>query len=254
MPTPIEILLDPVSIVVLLIYAGLILAEYLLPGNTLPKVPGWLPRTLLTFVSYFFLSAYLPLIWDDKLAQFQLFDLSNLGVLPSTIVAVLVFEFLIYVWHRSMHSNQFLWRVFHQMHHSAERVDTLGAFYFSPADMVGFTLVGSLSLVVIVGIPAESATYFLYITMFLGIFQHTNVRTPRWLGYLIQRPESHSLHHQKGVHRFNYSDLPLFDILFGTFQNPDEFASETGFYLGASARVGDMWIGKDVSESTHDSK
>ena len=175
-------------------------------------------------------------------------------MLPSTIVAVLVFEFLIYVWHRSMHSNQFLWRVFHQMHHSAERVDTLGAFYFSPADMVGFTLVGSLSLVVIVGIPAESATYFLYITMFLGIFQHTNVRTPRWLGYLIQRPESHSLHHQKGVHRFNYSDLPLFDILFGTFKNPDEFASETGFYLGASARVGDMWIGKDVSESTHDSK
>ena len=146
MPTPIEILLDPVSIVVLLIYAGLILAEYLLPGNTLPKVPGWLPRTLLTFVSYFFLSAYLPLIWDDKLAQFQLFDLSNLGVLPSTIVAVLVFEFLIYVWHRSMHSNQFLWRVFHQMHHSAERVDTLGAFYFSPADMVGFTLVGSCLL------------------------------------------------------------------------------------------------------------
>ena len=37
-----------------------------------------------------------------------------------------------------------------------------------------------------------------------------NVRTPQWLGYLVQRPESHSVHHQRGVHAYNYSDLPLF--------------------------------------------
>jgi sterol desaturase/sphingolipid hydroxylase (fatty acid hydroxylase superfamily) len=247
MPTPIEILLDPVSIIVLLIYAGLMLAEYVLPGNRLPKVPGWRLRSLVTFVSYFFLSTYLPLLWDAKLSAFQIFDLSDFGVMTSTIVAVLVFEFLVYVWHRSMHRHPLLWRVFHQMHHSAERLETAGAFYFSPADMIGFTMIGSLSLVVIVGIPPESATYFLYITMFLGIFQHTNIRTPRWLGYFIQRPESHSVHHQKGVHRYNYSDLPLFDILFGTFKNPAEFVSETGFYSGASGRVGDMLMAKDVS-------
>jgi hypothetical protein len=49
------------------------------------------------------------------------------------------------------------------------------------------------------------------------------------------------------VHRFNYADLPLIDMLFGTFRNPAGFAPETGFWPGASARVADMLLGRDVS-------
>jgi sterol desaturase/sphingolipid hydroxylase (fatty acid hydroxylase superfamily) len=45
-----------------------------------------------------------------------------------------------------------------------------------------------------------------------------------WLGYFIERPESHSLHHQRGVHRHNDADLPVLDMLFGTFHNPREHA------------------------------
>ena len=71
--------------------------------------------------------------------------------------------------------------------------------------------------------------------MFLGIFQHCNVRTPRWLGYFVQRPESHTVHHGKGLHYYNFSDLPVFDVLLGTFRNPPGYEMETGFYLGASA-------------------
>lgn len=146
-----------------------------------------------------------------------------------------------------MHGQPVLWRWFHQMHHSAERVDTFGAFYFSPLDMVGWTFLGSFALTVIVGVTAEAATLFLLATLFLGIFQHANIATPRWLGYLVQRPESHSVHHARGVHRYNYSDLPLFDLLFGTFRNPRGFAPEAGFHDGASARIPEMLIGRDVS-------
>jgi sterol desaturase/sphingolipid hydroxylase (fatty acid hydroxylase superfamily) len=74
-----------------------------------------------------------------------------------------------------------------------------------------------------------------------------NVRTPRWLGYFIQRPESHTIHHGKGVHRFNYSDLPVFDMVFGTFRNPAGFEMDTGYYDGASARVVDMLLCRDIS-------
>jgi sterol desaturase/sphingolipid hydroxylase (fatty acid hydroxylase superfamily) len=63
----------------------------------------------------------------------------------------------------------------------------------------------------------------------------------------VQRPESHSRHHARGVHAGNYSDLPLFDLLFGTFHNPRDFAAETGFYDGASSRVADMLRFRDVS-------
>lgn len=151
-------------------------------------------------------------------------------------IGVLVYELLVYVWHRTMHRVHWIWRSFHQMHHSAERLDSYGAFYFSPLDIMGFTFLTSLSLT-LVGLSAQAVTYFLYSTMFLGVFQHTNIRTPRWLGYIVQRPESRRVHHGRGIHQYNYSDLPLFDILFGTFRNPAEFVTESGFYDGASAKV-----------------
>lgn len=77
--------------------------------------------------------------------------------------------------------------------------------------------------------------------------QHASFRTPRWLGYLIQRPESHSVHHGRGIHRYNYADLPLWDMVFGTFRNPEGFQPKHGFYDGASERIPEMLAFRDVS-------
>jgi sterol desaturase/sphingolipid hydroxylase (fatty acid hydroxylase superfamily) len=252
MPTPLEILLDPVSLTVLAIYAALIGLEALLPARPLPRVPGWRRRALAVFAFYFFLSSYLPLLWTETLARFQLFSLEGMNPFASAGIAVLVYEFGVYWWHRAMHASNPLWRGFHQMHHSAERVDSFGAFYFSPLDIVGWTVLGSLTLTLGVGLSAQAASYFLYATTLLAVFQHTNIRTPQWLGYIVQRPESHSLHHQRGVHRWNYSDLPLWDLVFGTFRNPKDFAAETGFHDGASARILPMLMFRDVAEGGYD--
>lgn len=248
MPTPLEVLLDPISIGVLALYGALMIVEAIAPGRELPAIKGWIPRALGSFAVYFYLSTYLPLFWDQYLAAYQLVDLSGLGVVAGAVVGVSVYELLIYVWHRAMHNYDWLWRSFHQMHHSAERMDTFGAFYFSPLDMAGFTFLGSLTLSLLVGLSAQAVTLFLFVTMFLGIFQHTNVKTPRWLGYIVQRPESHTIHHGKGLHAYNYSDLPIFDILFGTFKNPKGYELDTGFYEGASARIPEMLVFRDVSE------
>src|SRR4029077_18246281 len=98
-----------------------------------------------------------------------------------------------------------------------------------------------------VGLTPEAATVVLLATTLLAIFQHSNIRTPRWLGYIVQPPESHSRHHERGVHYGNFSDLPIFDILLGTFHNPPGFVAETGFYHGASRRVAEMLLFRDVS-------
>jgi sterol desaturase/sphingolipid hydroxylase (fatty acid hydroxylase superfamily) len=246
MPTPLQILLDPVSLTVLALYAALILLEALFPARRLPQVKGWKTRALIVFVCYFYLSSYLPLFWGDTLSRYQLFDLAGLNPLLAAGIGVLIYELLVYVWHRTMHRVHWIWRSFHQMHHSAERLDSYGAFYFSPLDIVGFTFLTSVSMTVL-GLAAEAITYFLYATMFLSVFQHINVRTPQWVGYIVQRPESHSVHHGRGVHQYNYSDLPLFDILLGTFRNPKEFVSESGFYDGASAQVPQLLLFRDIA-------
>lgn len=247
MPTPFQLLLDPISLTVFAIYAALILCEALFPARRLPPVRFWRLRGLAAFASYFFLSSYLPLFWSETLVRFQLFDLTGLPVWAGVLAGLLVYEAGVYAWHRSMHGSTVLWRGFHQMHHSAERLDTYGAFWFSPLDIIGWTALSSLCLTVVVGLSPQAATLVLYVTTFLSVFQHANIRTPRWLGYIVQRPESHSVHHQRGVHAFNYSDLPLFDLLFGTFRNPRAHAAVQGFWDGASAQVPQMLVFRDVA-------
>jgi sterol desaturase/sphingolipid hydroxylase (fatty acid hydroxylase superfamily) len=182
------------------------------------------------------------LLFNKKGLLFFLFS----GTLGGAAVGLLVYELGTYWWHRAMHGSDLLWRGFHQMHHSADRLDTYGTFWFSPLDMIGWTLLSSLCLVLVVGVTPQTATILLLAITFLAIFQHANIRTPRWLGYLIQHPESHTIHHGRGIHRFNYADLPVFDMLFGTFRNPLDFEVETGFYAGASSRVMEMLLFKDV--------
>ena len=93
----------------------------------------------------------------------------------------------------------------------------------------------------------ESAALVGYVQAFHGMFQHWNVHTPRWLGYLIQRPESHCEHHRLGVHAFNYSDFPLWDLLSGTFRNPQHFEGACGFESPADRRMGAILAFRDVN-------
>jgi sterol desaturase/sphingolipid hydroxylase (fatty acid hydroxylase superfamily) len=113
-------------------------------------------------------------------------------------------------------------------------------------DMIGFTFLTSQAMAWIAGFTAQATIYAFYGATFLAVIQHTNIKTPHRMGYIFQRPESHSSHHAKGIHVYNYSDLLLFDIIFGTFRNPKEFIKEAGFYNGASSRIGEMLLFKDI--------
>lgn len=247
LPNPLEILLDPLSLVILGIYLCLILWEAFFPARKLPVVKYWKLRGLTFFALFFYVASYLPMMVDPFLVQFQWIDLSHLGLIPGSIIGIIIYELGIYAYHVTMHKFNFLWRTFHQLHHSAERLDTFGALFHSPLDMVGFTLTGSIMLALLVGLSPQSVSVVLLMVNFSAFFQHANIRTPRWMGYIIQRPESHSLHHGKGIHKYNYADLPLIDMIFGTFRNPKTYQRETGFYHGASARVLEMLRFKDVS-------
>jgi sterol desaturase/sphingolipid hydroxylase (fatty acid hydroxylase superfamily) len=246
-PTPLDIIRDPISHYIAGMYGLLIAWEAFFPARELVHMRFWKVKGIAVFIFYFFLSSYLPLMVNPVLEDFTVFDLSSADAFTGTLIGVLLYELGVYIWHRQMHRSNFLWKTFHQMHHSAERLDTYGAFFFSPLDMIGWTLLSSVCFSLIVGLNPQAITATLLITNFLSIFQHANIHTPRWLGYIVQRPESHTLHHAKNIHGSNYSDLPLFDILFGTFRNPLTYTHQTGFYTGASQRIKDMLLGRDVS-------
>lgn len=247
LPTPLELLLDPLSLWVLGTYAFLILWEEIFPARKLPIVRFWRIKGLTFFFTFFYVASYLPIFIDPFLAKYQLFDLSQIGTITGILIGIFIYQLGVYAYHYAMHRFDFLWRTFHQVHHSAERMDSYGAFFHSPLDMIGFTLVGSVTLTLLIGIPPQSIIILLFIINFMGFFQHANIKTPRWIGFIVQRPESHSIHHGRGIHKSNYSDLPLVDMIFGTFQNPKNYQKETGFYDGASSRIKDMFLFRDVT-------
>jgi len=229
-------------------FIGLALLERIAPARPLPKVSWWKSKGAFFFVLTGVLATVAPMLWADFFVAHRLFDLSGLGIIGGAVLAFVVMQFFAYWWHRAMHKSDFLFRWFHQMHHSAERIDIFGASYFHPFDILGFAFVQT-TVPMLLGVSPEAALICGYASAFYGYFQHTNVRTPQWLGYLIQRPESHSLHHARGVHANNYGDLPIWDLAFGTFKNPARFEAEAGFWDGASREVGRMLIGRDVARS-----
>ena len=230
------------------LFVLLLALERLVPARPLPKIAGWKRKGLLFVLVTGGLSAYAPLLWMQPLGHLRLLDLESLGIAGGAALAFAVTQLGVYAWHRLMHAVDPLWRWFHQMHHSAERLDIYGASYLHPLDVLGFAFVQTVVPFLVLGVRAEAALVSGIVATFYTLFQHTNVRTPRWLGYLIQRPESHSVHHARGVHGYNYADLPLWDIVFGTFRNPRSFEPESGFWDGASARVGKLLAGRDVAQ------
>jgi sterol desaturase/sphingolipid hydroxylase (fatty acid hydroxylase superfamily) len=200
------------------------------------------------FVLLALVSTLLPLLIPvDWLERHRLLDGTGLGAIGGTLVGYAVLSFVNYLWHRNVHRFALPWRLFHQIHHSPQYVDMSGSALFHPTEMVVYSLLALGTTTLLLGLDPVAAAATGYVAAFYGMFQHLNVRTPRWLGYFIQRPESHCVHHQRGVHHFNFSDLPLWDMLFGTFRNPETWQGEAGFEAEASRRIGAMLAFRDVN-------
>ena len=238
---------------VFIVLGLLAVGELLAPGREFPKLRRWRIKGVAYFVAYLVVATLVPGVVDDAFGRYQLFDLSGLGLGAGTLVGVLALELVSYGWHRALHRVPFLWRWFHQMHHSAERLDVFSAFIFHPFDVVGFTVMGSVALVLLVGLDPAAAGLANLIVFAAVVLGHANLRTPRWLGYIVQRPENHAVHHQRGLHAYNYADFSVIDMLFGTFKNPDAWQGQAGFYDGASERVLDMLRGRDISSAVPES-
>lgn len=97
----------------------------------------------------------------------------------------------------------------------------------------------------LLGASTRAGLWFNVFAVLGEYFYHWNLRTPRWLGYFLQRPEHHSVHHQLDVHAFNYGDITWWDRLFGTFREAEEFAPRCGFPNDHERRLGRMLLFRD---------
>ncbi|MDP3938812.1 MAG: sterol desaturase family protein [Deltaproteobacteria bacterium] len=134
----------------------------------------------------------------------------------------------------------------HQVHHSPRRIEIITSFYKHPVEIFINSLLSAAILYFVVGVGPAAGAYAVLLTGIAELFYHWNVSTPYWLGFIVQRPESHCVHHQEGLHHYNYADLPLWDFMFGTLYNPKKWSDRCGF--GESEqRLAEMLMGVDVN-------
>ena len=162
------------------------------------------------------------------------------------LVGYLCVTFINYWWHRFRHQSDFLWRTFHQVHHSTHRLQTIAAFYSHPFDYYSTVVIVNLVAYGLFDFNVESAAFTTVWVAVFELWEHTNIRTPIWLGYLIARPEMHRIHHEFGKHQNNYG-LPLWDMIFGTYENSNREV-KCGFTRQREARLADMLLLRDVHQ------
>ena len=224
-----------------------IVAERALPGRQLPMVPGWYLRAAVLNCCQVGVVVLAGYTWNRWFAAWSLFSTAELmPPIAQGFVSWFIGTFVFYWWHRLRHSSRFCWRVFHQIHHSPARIELLTAFYKHPIEITINAIISSAIIFIVLGGSLEAAVWYNLFAAGGEMFYHSNLRTAHWLGYFIQRPEHHSIHHQLDVHDFNYGDITWWDRMFGTFRDTNEFVRACGFPRGNEVKLGRMLIFQDV--------
>lgn len=226
--------------------------ERIRPGRELPHVQGWYARAALMNFMQLALVGLGGLVWNKYFRNHAILDLGNWkNPILEGAFYWLVGTFIFYWWHRLRHANGF-WLVFHQIHHSPSRIEVLTSFYKHPVEIAADSILAGFFIYCVFGGSALAGAWASFFGAVGEYFYHSNIRTPTWVGWFIQRPEHHSIHHQLDVHKYNFGDLTIWDRLFGTFKDTKEFAPQCGFPAGNEQRLGEMFAFKDVYGSRAD--
>ena len=210
----------------LAVFAVFFTAERCYPHHTHPIQTGF--SSALAFVCAF------AAIWSQVLFVIWL-NIQGIGqVLPASYLLegglfYLVYSLVNYWAHRLKHAWYPAWYYLHNLHHSPSHMDSRIAFYRHPLEIMANTVVLLVIGKVLFDVSAQAVAMALVIEGCLETFHHANIRLQKRLkklGYVIQTPEQHLLHHEKGKHKSNYSPLTLWDTVFKTvaFSNDENMA------------------------------
>ena len=251
MPTELISALPELSFLV--VFALLSLIEHFWPNQSYETNRAWFSRLFWLQLGGIALTALVGFVVTDAYKTMPLLPQASAvfrQIAPplNGLIGYLLVTLINYWWHRLRHQHDLLWRTFHQVHHSTYRLQTATAFYSHPLDYAATVFIINALAYGVLGFDLQSAAW---VTAWVGIFElweHTNIRTPHWLGYVIVRPEMHRIHHELNKHRNNYG-LPLWDMLFGTYENSNR-AVVCGFSGNKESQLREMLWLKDVHKSS----
>jgi sterol desaturase/sphingolipid hydroxylase (fatty acid hydroxylase superfamily) len=139
------------------------------------------------------------------------------------VVAVLLLDYTLWIWHWANHRVPFLWR-FHLAHHVDLDMDASTALRFHYGEMLLSIPVRALQIALIGADPFAVAIWQLLVMVAI-LFHHSNTRLPRRfeaaLARIVVTPRFHGIHHSARIGETNSNWgtlLTLWDFVHRTFR------------------------------------
>ena len=160
--------------------------------------------------------------WTER-KGFGLLNLVELPRAAKIVLALLLLDYTLWIWHWLSHVVPVLWR-FHLVHHVDRDLDASTAFRFHFGELLLSVLYRALQIVVI-GADVTSLWIWQTILFVSILFHHSNLRLPvafeRILVRLIVTPRMHGIHHAdvRDQTDSNWSSiLTIWDVLHRTLR------------------------------------
>ena len=195
-----------------------------------PRTTRWVTNwaiTILNTITLQLMARSLPLLAvgaavDAGNQGWGLFNQVDLGVLPETLLAILIFDFAIWLQHLITHKVPILWRL-HRVHHADRDIDVTTAIRFHPVE-IALSMLLKIGLVYALGPSALAIILFEILLNGTAMFNHANMRLPLGMDAALRTvlvtPDMHRVHHsvKRREHDSNYGfALSIWDRMFGTY-------------------------------------
>jgi sterol desaturase/sphingolipid hydroxylase (fatty acid hydroxylase superfamily) len=214
---------------VLAVLAGL---ERLAPRRPLvqPKSRRWVTNLSLVVIDTLTVRALafaLPILAvvaavDAGQLGLGLFNRLGWPVWLELVLAVLIFDFAIWLQHLITHKVPLFWR-FHRVHHADRDFDVTTALRFHPVEIAASSAL-KVGLVYLIGPSALAVILFEILLNATAMFNHANLRLPlaldRAVRLVLVTPDMHRVHHSvhRHEHDSNYGfSLSIWDRIFRTY-------------------------------------
>jgi sterol desaturase/sphingolipid hydroxylase (fatty acid hydroxylase superfamily) len=139
------------------------------------------------------------------------------------LLALLLLDYTLYIWHVLTHRLPLLWR-FHLVHHVDLDLDASTALRFHFGEMI-LSVAFRLAQILLIGASPFIFSVWQTTTLLSILFHHSNVRLPSnfelWINWLVVGPRMHGIHHSASpdLTDSNWSSgLTIWDRLHGTLR------------------------------------
>lgn len=156
--------------------------------------------------------------------NFGLLKFIKLPKLLETILAVVLLDYTLYLWHVLTHKMPFLWR-FHKIHHADLDLTAATAIRFHFGE-ISISVLFRAGQILLIGVSPKALAIWQNLLFLSIFFHHSNIKLPENIENKLQKfittPKLHGIHHSEKQFEMDSnwsSGLTLWDYIHGTFRN-----------------------------------